>query len=69
MDEVGDFSQIKEMDQQLADLEDKLNQNMLMIPNIPHETVPVGSDEEDNVVLRIEGEPPNSALHHFHTGI
>jgi seryl-tRNA synthetase len=59
MDEVrGISSQIKEMDQQLADLEDKLNQNMLMIPNIPHETVPVGSDEEDNVVLRIEGEPP-----------
>jgi seryl-tRNA synthetase len=34
------------------------DQELLLIPNIPHETVPVGTDEEDNVVLRVEGEPP-----------
>lgn len=59
MDEVRGISrQIKEMDQELADLDEKLNQELLLIPNIPHESVPVGSDEEDNVVLRLEGEPP-----------
>lgn len=58
MDEVRGISrQIKEMDQELADLDEKLNQELLLIPNIPHETVPVGNDEEDNVVLRLEGEP------------
>lgn len=58
MDEVRGISrQIKEMDQELADLDEKLKQELLLIPNIPHETVPVGSDEEDNVVLRLEGEP------------
>ncbi|MEG3069370.1 MAG: serine--tRNA ligase [Syntrophaceticus schinkii] len=59
MDEVRGISrQIKEMDQELADLDERLNQELLLIPNIPHETVPVGTDEEDNVVLRVEGEPP-----------
>jgi seryl-tRNA synthetase len=54
----GIGKRIKELDQELAELEQKLNNALLMIPNIPHETVPVGEDEEDNVVLRVEGEPP-----------
>jgi len=54
----GISKRIKELDQELADLEQKLNKALLMIPNIPHETVPIGKDEEDNVVVRIEGEPP-----------
>lgn len=54
----GISKRIKELDQELADLEQKLNKALLMIPNIPHETVPVGEDDKDNVVLRIEGEPP-----------
>ncbi len=54
----GISKRIKELDQELADLEQKLNKALLMIPNIPHETVPVGEDEEDNLVLRMEGEPP-----------
>lgn len=58
MDEVREISQrIKDADQELAELEQKLHQALLLIPNIPHESVPVGTDEEDNVVLRIEGEP------------
>lgn len=54
----GIGKRIKELDQELAELEQKLNNALLMIPNIPHETVPVGEDEEDNLVLRVEGEPP-----------
>lgn len=58
-DEVrGIGKRIKELDQELVDLEERLNNALLMIPNIPHETVPVGKDEEDNIVLRMEGEPP-----------
>ena len=30
---------------------------MLQLPNIPHPTVPVGKDENDNVVVRSWGEP------------
>ncbi|MDR9756563.1 MAG: serine--tRNA ligase [Thermacetogeniaceae bacterium] len=54
----GIGKRIKELDQELADLEQKMNNALLMIPNIPHESVPVGEDEEDNLVLRAEGEPP-----------
>ncbi len=54
----GIGKRIKELDQELVDLEERLNNALLMIPNIPHETVPVGKDEEDNIVLRMEGEPP-----------
>ncbi|MGB4503432.1 MAG: serine--tRNA ligase, partial [Syntrophaceticus sp.] len=48
MDEVREISQrIKDADQELAELEQKLHQALLLIPNIPHESVPVGTDEED----------------------
>jgi seryl-tRNA synthetase len=59
MEKVRGISRrIKELDQELADLDERLNQELLLIPNIPHESVPVGKDEEDNVILRFEGEPP-----------
>jgi len=59
MDEVRSISrQSKEIDRELVDLEEKINNALLIIPNIPDATVPVGKDETDNVVLRREGEPP-----------
>jgi seryl-tRNA synthetase len=54
MREVGD--QIKEYDDELREIEASLETIMLSIPNIPHESVPVGEDEEDNVEARIWGE-------------
>src|SRR5699024_12198525 len=54
MREVG--QQISVLDQELKEIEDKLNHIMLSIPNIPHESVPVGEDEDDNVVARTWGE-------------
>lgn len=54
MREVGD--NIAELDQQLREIEEQLQQVMLSIPNIPHESVPVGEDEEDNVEVRKWGE-------------
>lgn len=56
MREVGD--QIAKLDKELKELEDKLQQIMLSIPNIPHESVPVGEDEDDNVEVRRWGDVP-----------
>ncbi|WP_066302052.1 serine--tRNA ligase [Bacillus sp. FJAT-29937] len=47
MREVGD--QIKELDDELRTVEEELDQLLLSIPNIPHESVPVGETEDDNV--------------------
>jgi seryl-tRNA synthetase len=59
MQEVRDASaRIREIDQDVQDLEQKINQALLMIPNIPHASVPVGPDEDANVVVRVEGELP-----------
>ena len=56
MREVGD--QISEIDHQLREIEDDLHHIMLSIPNIPHESVPIGEDEDDNVEVRKWGEVP-----------
>jgi len=47
MREVGD--KIKVLDDELRVVEEELDQLMLSIPNIPHESVPVGETEDDNV--------------------
>lgn len=58
--EMQDVSaRIKELDQQVAEVESELNDLLLSIPNIPNETVPVGTDEEDNTEVRKWGEPRN----------
>jgi len=41
----------------LAELQEKINQFMLNIPNIPHESVPVGKSEADNKIVKAVGEP------------
>lgn len=48
---------IKELDGQLNEIEEALKQVMLSIPNVPHESVPVGDDENDNKPIRFWGEP------------
>lgn len=47
---------IKKLDHELHETEEKLQHIMLSIPNIPHESVPIGEDEEDNVVHRTWGD-------------
>jgi len=56
MREVGE--QIANLDKELKEIEENLNHMMLSIPNIPHESVPIGEDEEDNVEARKWGELP-----------
>lgn len=57
MKEVGD--KIKGLDDQLRDVEETLEKLLLSIPNIPHESVPVGETEDDNIEIRKWGELPN----------
>ncbi|SFD71737.1 seryl-tRNA synthetase [Lentibacillus persicus] len=56
MREVG--AKIKAFDSELKEIEETLETIMLSIPNIPHESVPIGEDEDDNVVAREWGELP-----------
>jgi seryl-tRNA synthetase len=48
---------IEQLEKDLKDVERRFNHILLSIPNIPHESVPVGEDEEDNVEIRRWGEP------------
>ena len=56
MKRVGD--EIKELDARLADIEEELRAIELDMPNVPHETVPVGADESANRIERTWGEKP-----------
>jgi seryl-tRNA synthetase len=62
---------IKEQDEGLKLLEEKLQFFMLTIPNIPHPSTPVGVSEQDNVQVRTWGEPqelPFKAKPHWDLG-
>lgn len=43
--------QIKDLEEELSDIQIKRDELLLRIPNVPHESVPVGSDEDDNKVF------------------
>lgn len=53
-------AQIKEIEAQNQEIEEQLNRILLTVPNIPHQSVPVGKEPEDNVVLRTHGETGES---------
>ncbi|MFK7794507.1 MAG: serine--tRNA ligase [Gammaproteobacteria bacterium] len=48
---------LKEKEQQLNELQSQLQDWLMGIPNIPHESVPPGKSEDDNRVERTWGEP------------
>ncbi len=48
---------IKEIEVYLKDIEIEVNNFLLNLPNIPHSTVPIGKDENDNVEIRKWGQP------------
>src|SRR5205085_11477511 len=63
---------IAALDKETDEVEEALRQVLLTIPNVPHESVPVGKDEEANVVMRQWGEPRNfefEALAHWELGL
>ncbi len=49
--------EIKEGEAELARIEEKLNNAMLMVPNLPAKEVPFGNDDTENVEVRKYGEP------------
>lgn len=58
MEKVRQVGQeIKELDEQVSLIESGIEKILLNIPNIPHESVPVGEDETSNLEMRRWGEP------------
>jgi seryl-tRNA synthetase len=55
MREVG--ARIKDLDGELGLVETELNDLLLLVPNLPDPSVPVGKDESENVLVRTVGEP------------
>jgi seryl-tRNA synthetase len=60
MRQVG--QKIKVLETDLREREEKLQAFLLTIPNIPHESVPVGKSAEDNKEISTWGEPPAFAF-------
>ena len=51
--------ELKEMEARLREKEEELRKLLLTVPNIPHSSVPVGEDSDENVEVRKWGEPPS----------
>ena len=60
---------VKEFEKELKEIEEKIEQALLNVPNLPHESVPVGTSEHDNKVVREWGTKPQIAAPKEHTGI
>jgi seryl-tRNA synthetase len=54
----GIKERIASLDEQVKRLEAEFQELLAGIPNIPHESVPLGRDSEDNLEVRRAGEPP-----------
>jgi len=58
--ELGEMKQVSALldqtESEATQIEVKFSQLMMTLPNLLHETVPVGKDEKDNVVVRQNGE-------------
>ena len=53
----GIAAEVKELAARQAEVEERFNAAFLAIPNVPHASVPVGRDEDENVVARTHGDP------------
>lgn len=62
---------VKEIQPELAKIEDELRGMLLLIPNIPHKSVPLGKSSEDNKEIRTWGKKPSFSFkpkEHFDIG-
>jgi seryl-tRNA synthetase len=55
MREVGE--RVKQLEKELAVQEERLQSILMGVPNVPHPSVPVGKDENDNPVIKTHGDP------------
>ncbi len=53
---------IDALDARLGEIEPRLSELLLVVPNMPDPDVPVGRDDSDNVVLATEGDLPEFAF-------
>ena len=53
--EIGE--RISSLDERAKEVDERFREMLAGIPNLPHESVPVGKSEEDNVEVRRVGEP------------
>jgi seryl-tRNA synthetase len=63
--------QIQALELELRSVEEPLREQALSIPNVPHESVPIGTDERDNQEIRLWGDLPTLAFtprSHFDLG-
>ena len=62
-DKKAETADLKEksqkLNQVLSSTENELKEKLVQIPNIPHESVPVGNSEEDNKIMSQEGDLPD----------
>ena len=59
LEKVSNISaQSKEFESQLSLIQEKLNNFLLLIPNVPHDSVPIGPDETSNELVKEVGIPP-----------
>lgn len=59
LEKVANISaQSKEFESQLILIQEKINNFLLLIPNVPHESVPIGSDETNNELIKEVGTLP-----------
>src|SRR5215470_19079405 len=57
--EVGTLKdRIAELDQRRSQADERMRELLSTLPNVPHETVPVGADESANTEIRRWGTPP-----------
>jgi seryl-tRNA synthetase len=54
--------QIKQLSIELDSVEQRRNRGLLLLPNLPHESVPVGKTSDDNAEVRRHGAPRVFAL-------
>jgi seryl-tRNA synthetase len=53
----GVSDEIKQIDARISEISEELNRIVSVIPNVPHETVPVGTSDKDNIEVRNWGKP------------
>ena len=72
IEKMGNVSaKIKEYDESLRVTEEELNAFVMIVPNVQHESVPMGQGSEDNQVVRTWGEKPVFSVEpkqHFELG-
>jgi len=64
--------QIREYEQQAGKLREEIDRILMQLPNVMHESVPTGKDENDNVEVRKWGSPPQfpfKPLDHIDLGL